>query len=317
MRLLSISILLLILGNCAPDAPHSNPNDPLNPDAKGVIQGKAISIYGYDPIAEAVITAFPGTHADTTDAEGNFHFSRLKPDTYLISAHHSAYITEYDTVNLEGGEEKDIQFVLNGKPIIIDHAIYSVHAYSNYSRYTAHFRLTFFDIDANIADSVIAESEHEKVRLDPLSVESLGIYEKEMPHASITLLDTLIGIPFDFWIKDLIGAYSDTVSAVLVRVLHECPQIIFPDSLDTLHVGDTLRWIPPSLGNFSRSTLVKFWEFGGSIESPEWISDTLSGSDSTLLFPDLLKPGEYDYAIEIMDEFGNTARTTKERILVE
>ncbi len=317
MRRFIITLVLLMLVGCAPDAPHINPHDPLNPDAKGAMKGKCISIYGYEPIPGAIITVFPGTGVDTTDAHGDFAFSGLKPDTYLISAYHTAYIRQYDTVSLEGGEEKDIDFVLNGKPIIIDHAIYSIHAYSTYSRYIAHFRLCFSDIDANIADSVIAESEYEKVRLEPSSVESLGIYEKEVAHVNIAALDTLVGIPFDFWIKDLIGAYSDTVSASLVRVLHECPEIIFPDSLDTLHAGDTLRWIPPSLGNFSTTALIKFWEFGGSIDVPDWISDTLNGLDSSFLLSDSLKPGEYDYAIEIIDEFGNTARTIQERILVE
>jgi hypothetical protein len=319
MRNMVFPLLLMLLLNCATDAPHSNPNDPLNPDAKGIIKGTVISIFGYDSIAGAVVTAFPGIHVDTTDARGSFRFSNLKPDTYLVTAHHDAYIDEYDTVNLEGGEEKDIQFVLNGKPVITDHSIYSVHSYSRSARYTANFTLTFFDIDAYIADSVVAESEYEKVRLQFAFAqgESVGVYEQEVAHVSIADLETLIGIPFGFWIKDLIGAYSDTVSAVLVRVLQERPQIIFPDSLDTLSIGDTLQWIPPILGNFTTFTLIKFWGFGGSVEDPDWTSDSLDGMDSLFVFLDSLKPGEYEYAIEVKDEFGNTARTIKEKIFVE
>lgn len=312
-------LALLLLLNCAPDAPHSNPNDPLNPDARGIIKGTVISIVGYDSIMGAVVTAFPGTHVDTSNGRGNFSFSNLKPDTYLVSVHHDAYIDECDTVCLEGGEEEDIQFVLNGKPVIRHHAIYSVHSYARSARYTANFTLTFFDIDAYIADSVIAEYDDEKVRLQFASApgESLGVYEREIAHTTIAALDSLIGIPFDFWMKDLIGAYSDTVSGVLVRVLHERPQIVFPDSLDTLVTGDTIQWIPPSAGTFTTFTLLKFWEFGGTIDNPDWQSDTLSGTDSTFIFLDTLKASEYEYAVEIKDEFGNTVRTIRDCIFVE
>ncbi len=312
-----LPFLLLFLVSCAPDAPHANPNDPLNPDAKGIIKGTVISIFGSDPIVGAVVTAFPGDRIDTTDAQGNFRFSNLKPDTYLVSAHHPNYIDKSDTVSLEGGEEKEIQFVLNGRPVIRHHAIYSVNAYSHYSRYTANFTLTFFDIDAYIADSVIAESDSEKVLLQFTSGDSVGTYEREITHGSLNALDSLIGIPFDFWLKDLVGAYSDTVSTALVRVLHDRPQVIFPDSLDTLSIGDTLQWIPPSLGNFTTFTLIKFWDSGGTIDNPDWISDTLSSTDSTFIFLDTLKSGEYEYAIEVKDEFANTARTIKEQIFIE
>lgn len=317
MRRLAVVLPLLLLIYCAPDAPHTNPNDPLNPDAKGIIKGKSISIFGSDPIAGAVITAFPGTHCDTSDAQGNFMFSNLKPDTYLVSAHHDAYIDESDTVYLEGGEEEDIQFVLNGKPVIVDHSAYSVNSFSNFARYTANFTLTFFDIDAYIADSAVAESEYEKVVLQFALGDSIGVYEKEIPHASIESLDTLVGVPFDFWIKDLIGAYSDTVSGTLVRVLHDRPLIVFPDSLDTLSRGDTIRWVPPSLGTFTTFISITFWEFGGTIEDPDWTSDTLNGTDSFFVFLDTLKSGEYDYAIEVRDRYGNTARTVEERIFIE
>jgi hypothetical protein len=317
MRTTLLPFLFLFLVQCAPEAPHSNPNDPLNPDSKGIIEGRCLSIFGSNPIEGTVITAFPGIHSDTTDAQGNFRFVNLKPDTYLVSAHHDAYIDEDDTVSLEGGEEREIQFVLNGKPVIIHHGIYSVNSYSRYARYTANFTLTFFDIDAYIADSAIAESDYEKVHLQFASGDSIGVYEQEIAHFTVDDLDTLIGIPFDFWIKDLIGAYSDTVSAALVRVLHERPEVIFPDSLDTLSTGDTLQWIPPSLGNFATFTFIKFWEYGGNIENPDWKSDSLSGTDSAFVFLDTLKPGEYEYAIEVKDVFGNTARKITEHIFIE
>jgi hypothetical protein len=310
-------LVFIILAGCTPDAPHSNPNDPLNPDATGTIKGKVISIFGSNPIEEAIVTAFPGDHVDTTDAAGDFSFSNLKPDSYLVIARHPAYIERFDTMSLEGGEEKDIQFVLNGKPVIRDYAIYSVHSYTNFPRYTANFCLTFFDIDAYIADSVVAESRDQQLLLQFVSGDSLGVYARELAHISLASLDTLVGIPFEFWLKDLVGAYSDTVSTALVRVLHDRPQIIFPDSLDTLSTGDTLQWITPSPGNFNAHAFLKLWEFGGTILDPDWTSDTLAATDSFYVFLDTLKPGEYSFAVEIQDEFKNTARTIKEHILIE
>ncbi len=301
-------LIIFLLFSCIPNAPHKNPLDPENPDATGTIKGEVITLFGSNPLPGALVHLFPGSHIDTTNSEGRFSFSPLQPNDYIVSVTKDMYISKADTVLLIGGEEKEIQFKLNGNLTIIDCSVYSVHSFDAYEEYEAVLTLTFFDPDVPFAESVLAESIYDTLFLQPKSNDSLGIYEKRIHHTSLSTIDTLIGISFSFWAKDLGGAYSDTVSSSLVRVIDQLPNIIFPADSDTISTGDTIRWVPPdaSPGFY---TLIKMWEFGGNGDNPNWMSDTLLITDSIYIFTETLKSGEYKLSIEAHDSYGDISRT--------
>ena len=307
MRKLFYLLIVLFL-SCAPDAEHKNPHDPFNPDATGEIKGEVISLFGSIPLQGSIIHLFPTESEDTTDQTGTFQFTNLIPGIYIITAETDMYVDKAETLQVDGGEEKEIQFKLNGKPDIVDYSICSVHSISTFEKYEAIFTLKFFDPDAFIADSVVAESEHEKFLLLFENGDTIGTYKKRKPYANKIMIDTLTGIPFHFWVKDLGGSYSDTLTTVLVRVIFESAEITFPLPGDTITNGDTLLWTPPII-TFNSFILIKIWERGGTPENPDWISDTLSVTDSLLVFTGSLEDGEYEMAVEVQDNFGNISRT--------
>jgi hypothetical protein len=314
MKKLPILFLVILLTRCAPDAPHSNPYDPENPDSRGTIKGTVVTLFGADPISGAIVEFFPTGKKDTTNIRGEFNLSNLIPQEYIVSVIHLQYVEESDTVELEGGEEKDMTFDLNGRPTIVDCSIHSLHLINHISspfeRYEGIYELVFFDPDHYIADSVIAQSEFEKLSLPYYSGESLGFYKLRIPYSVLNTIDTLIGVPINFWTKDLGGSFSDTVTSSLSRVVSDSITIFSPIDGDTIQTGDTILWATPSV-SFTPSVFITIWERGSNVENPFWMSDTLSDTTSSYIFSDSLKSGEYELGIEVKDRIGNTSRTVE------
>lgn len=308
MKLILIFLIILYL-SCAPNAPHKNPLDPENPDAKGKIKGNITTLFGTNPISEVIVTTFPFHKKDSSDNNGNYCITGLEPAVYLVTVEKDRYVSETDTITIEGGEEIENNFQLNGKPIILNHSIQSIHTKNITEMYEIVLCIAFLDIDAFIADSVVAESENERFLLQYKTGDTLLFYENSIIYDNYSSADTLVGIPFSFWVKDLGGSYSDTLSSSLERVIEESNRIIFPASGDTLSPGDTLRWEPPAEISSIYFLLLKIWERYGDPENPVWSSDTLSISDSLFVFTDSIKSGTYEWAVEIHDQFGNCSKT--------
>ncbi|TET24504.1 MAG: carboxypeptidase regulatory-like domain-containing protein, partial [Candidatus Cloacimonadota bacterium] len=147
-------LIIFLLFSCIPNAPHKNPLDPENPDATGTIKGEVITLFGSNPLPGALVHLFPGSHIDTTNSEGRFSFSPLQPNDYIVSVTKDMYISKADTVLLIGGEEKEIQFKLNGNLTIIDCSVYSVHSFDAYEEYEAVLTLTIYDPEVPFAELV-------------------------------------------------------------------------------------------------------------------------------------------------------------------
>jgi hypothetical protein len=307
MRLIITSLIIFSL-SCAPDAPHKNPLDPENPDAKGSIKGIVTTLFGTNPISDAVVTTFPFHKKDTSNNEGKYSITGLKPAVYLVTVEKDRYISEIDTITIEGGEEIESNFQLNGKPTILTSSVNSLHTKSITERYEIIFYLTFLDIDAFIADSAVAESENERFLLQYKTGDTILVYKNSIIYNSYSSAVTLVGIPFSFWVKDLGGSYSDTLLSSLERVIEQSPQIIFPVAGDSISPGDTLRWEPIMESSPIYFILLNIWERYGDPENPVWSSDTLSISDSVFVFTDSIKSGDYEWAVEIHDNFGNCSR---------
>lgn len=316
MKKIIIFVIFLFL-RCAPDAPHNNPLDPNNPDAKGKIKGevKTLPLVGSNPLQNAIVEIFPTLKKDTTDEEGKFSIPNLEPGDYIVSVKKEMYVDKAETISVEKGVEREIQFKLNGKPVIRTYSICSMHSKNTKETYEVIFTLSFFDPDAYFfVDSVFALSKSEGFSLYFKSGDTVGVFEKKITYNTSGEIDTLVGIPFHFWVKDHEGAYSNTLTTSLARVIHELPDIIFPDSGDTISTGDTLKWNPPELSPEIFSTILKMWQ---NPENPVWESDTLQVTESMFVFIDSLEPGIYDWAVEVQDKYGNCSRTIERLYFIE
>jgi len=309
MKKFMLPVILLIL-SCISNAPHTNPYDPANPDAIGKIKGNVCTLFNSNPIEGATVELFPTQRKDTTDGSGNFSFPDLNPDIYIVTANKDFYIEKSCTTEIKGGKEKELQFKLNGKPTIRNCFIYSELENRTYpnpdSTFKVIFTLQLFDPDPIPGDSVLAESDKEKIILIYESGDTLRLYKKVKYYNNIYSIDTLIGVDFHFWVRDVGGLYSDTITTNLKRTICKFSNILFPDSGETLSIGDTLKWVPPLLG-FEHFTVLRFWQ---NSENPVWVSDTLPGEDSTYIFTESsIEPGIFDWAVEILDRFRNSSRT--------
>ncbi len=312
MKKIIIFVIFLFL-RCAPDAP-------LRPAQPGTIKGEVKTLFDYtpNPLQDAIIEIFPTLKKDTTNEEGKFIFPNLEPGDYIVSVKKEMYVDKAETTRIEEGEENDIQFKLNGKPVIRVCSICSEHSYRNYPNpaesYVAIFTLSMFDIDSIMPPTVVAEYENENIILLYESGDTLGFYRKSLTYTNIAGIEKFVGMLFHFWGKDLGGTYTDTVTAVLERVIDEMPEIIFPDSGDTISTGDTLKWNPPELSPEIFSTILKMWQ---NPENPVWESDTLQITESMFVFIDSLEPGIYDWAVEVQDKYGNCSRTIERLYFIE
>jgi|GEM_PF-5240862 len=293
-----ISVFLLL--ECAPDAPHK-------PVLPGSINGEVLTLFGSKPLDRASAQLFPDQRVDSTDEQGHFSFTLLSSGSYLVTVSKDLYTAKNETIYIDQGEDTTIRFALNGTPLIQDCSIHSIHSMSSFEQYEIAFALSLFDLDAFIADSVVAESEKEKFILTYQYGDTLGFYRKALSFNGLSTIDTIIGIAFHFWVKDMGGTFSDTAFSELVRVIDKIPQIIYPISGDSLKIGDTLKWTSPYLP-YATFVMLKIWELGSSIENPVWMSDTLQITDSTYLFSEQIKDGTYEWAVEIIDRLGNSSR---------
>ena len=303
MKKILLFTLTLFLIRCAPDAPLKTSN--------AAITGKIVTLFGSAPLEDAIVKIFPSGREDTTNANGNFKFSSLDPGVYIVTVKKDMYIEKSETTNIYRNEVENIQFQLNGKPEIKNYSITSEHTNSNFpyptNKYKVTFQVLFFDPDAFIADSVVAMCSSGKFTLNFQSSDSVGIYSKEFIYNDILTIDTLVGNPYHFWAKDLGGSYTDTVSTSLVRVIEELPDIVYPSCGDSFSIGDTLKWSPPTVV-FNAFTLLKIWGVDQGINNPIWVSNTLSVTDTMFIFTKMIPTGVYEWAVEIVDNFGNVGR---------
>ncbi len=299
MRALIILMILFFL-RCAPDAPHK-------PTLPGSITGDVSTLFGSKPLDGAEVQLFPNQLVDSTDDMGYFAFNLLLSGTYMITISKNQYVEKVETTYIDESENKTMKFELNGKPIVQDYSVYSIHSTNGFEQFKVIFALSLYDMDAFVADSVMAESNNEKLRLTYQNGDTLSFYKKTLIYSDLTTVDTIIGIAFDFWVKDMGGTFSDTVSSELDRVIDKLPQIVYPVSGDSLSLGDTLKWSSPYLWYYT-FVILKIWEIGSTIENPEWISDTLQITDSTYVFNAQIKQGTYNWAVEIIDKLNNSSR---------
>lgn len=101
---------------CGPDAKRDNPLDPVN--GSGV--SGTVSAWGGGAVSNAVVTAVPANLSVRTNSSGQYNIELEGGRTYFLTAEHPYYHTRTDTINVPSDGRLKKNFVLRGKPTIVD-----------------------------------------------------------------------------------------------------------------------------------------------------------------------------------------------------
>lgn len=114
--IIAFCLLAVLTLGCGPDAKRDNPLDPVNGSGvSGIVSG-----WGGGAVSNAVISAVPANLSVRTNSSGQYNIELEGGRTYFLTAEHPYYYTQVDTINVPSDGRLKKNFILRGKPKIVD-----------------------------------------------------------------------------------------------------------------------------------------------------------------------------------------------------
>ncbi|KPJ73482.1 hypothetical protein AMJ52_03635 [candidate division TA06 bacterium DG_78] len=314
--ILYCTIILFSL-NCSLDAPRDNP---LDPNLGGNIWGRVLSRNSYG-IAEVEVS-IPDVDVITyTDTSGDFGLYVLPEDSMYIFFTHDSYSPESAIIVPKTSEIDTIIVELNGLPYFINCDV-TTHYYDRNlpagPLYFCELSTIAGDIDGDIdIDSVLVEipalSYSQRLNYDPdIQMFMHKLYADELPGMT---LEALVGKQIFFKIIDKDNTAVRSSPYYISRIIYQSPDVIFPSGgLDVLIADTTFIWHKYDYGFYVHyhGEIVRIIGGGPAGVASEF--DVFAQNDTTYnVSVSILDPGEYYWTLEVIDSFGNSARSKEER----
>ena len=320
-------LFLLVVAGCA-DVPRDNPLDPLAPNYVGdsPLSGQVILKSVGTPISSARIVALKDGIAALSDSTGRFAFPRLSLGDQEVICTKDNFVPDTQHVALVAGSTRSLTFSMNGAPVAVAPKILTrkVDQYFPSPQY-------FVDVSVSVTDpNGVADLDSVWFEVNALffpmgynpstRLFEVRVFKYDIPTNTI---QWLVGRPLHIVSKDRSAAVNTSDPFMVTRVIEygATPQSPAPGNNDTTGGTPVLKWAPPSVTfaytytlNISRidaGTPTVVWEVAGVSSVNEEYSYPTDGSVTPLA------PGNYTWAVTVVDEFGNYCRSKESAFVVQ
>lgn len=309
-HLFGLLFALVYLTGCTENAPRTNPLDPaLGIRLDGVVQRSSNG----EAIAQALLTVQPGERGTITNAAGEFSFSEtFDPGTYMLICTKPLFAP--DTMMLDLQSSKNAQFELNELPLVLDATVTS--------RYEARFlppNRVFLEFNVHGSDQdrpgslISADAELPTLSWAGSLIEveastnQLFFSRHVANDFGVTDLESMIGLPVHFTVKDAEGGKSSSYQNQLARIITRLPRPLEPSGTATMPFD--FVWEPLKLPFEYTWTIEIYLNVGINLPPVDVIEGISSAQDRIAYNNSELNAQDYFWVLYIVDEFGNRSRS--------
>jgi hypothetical protein len=320
-------ILLAVLVVGCTEAPHDNPLDPLSPNyaTDGVLTGTVVLKSLGTAITSAQIRTVQDGIAVMSDSAGRFSFQRLSLGTHMFVCTKENFAPDSQRVTLASGSAQSLTFALNGAPVVSSMQILTrkIDQYYPSPQYYA-------DVSASVSDpNGVADLDSVWFRVDSLyffmdylpstKLFQVRIFKYDLPTNTI---QWLVGKPLHIVSKDRGKAVNTSEIFMVTRVIEYGATPLYPSSAnhDTTNGTPTLRWSPPAV-TFNYTYTLTIARDDAGTQTVVWNQPDVSSFYEEYAYPTdgsvpPLSPGNYVWAVTVVDEFGNSCRSKESFFVV-
>lgn len=321
-RLIFLGIVVFFFFGC--DAPRNNPLDPRNPNRKLVaLRGQVLTFsLPHIPLKQAEVTFNPAGQLQLTDVNGAFEFNNIPPFAGWLHVNREGFHPDSVRVSWISGGPQTLEIYLNARPRLDSLIFYS----SLINRYPA---IQIIDLSLK-ADIVDQDNDIDSVFLNNAyfhysTLLTFNASSKYFEKSHISLADLqassgeeIIGRPFQLLVKDRFGHAQNLKAIQILRIIRDEVELKSPAGHDTVSVSPVLRWVPVTPG-YPFTYLV---EVRTNEADPQLVWQKANiAADASSIQVDIQLPltpiNSYIWAVWIIDNFGNRARSKYKTFLVE
>ncbi len=323
-RKVKVTIFLLgivaILSRCGQNAPHDNPLDPNNPDARFTVSGQ---VYNYYPpftgLGNVQLVLRPLNRSTFSDPSGRFWFTDLKRGEFQIIAQSAGY--QPDTLSFVLKQDTALIFHLDALPQVDSVAITSHRV----GRFFPPEDLLFVEFTAvgkdpdganDITDFRFSIPELAiEDTLTPLQIlnttQVRGSVRKMANELNASSIESIVGKAVFFTIVDKPGSQTISEPHYLFRVIPQIPSVVSPSGLITIPSDSTqigFQWEPISFA-FPFTFTVELFRVDLGIGTLVNRVTHIPSGITEIYLPNPGTPGDYFWVVYVVDEFGNSSRS--------
>ena len=317
-------IFAIILTGCVSDAPRINPLDPAHGLETGfLIRGKVERLSGNAAIENATLTVKEMNLSVKTNANGEYSIdANIAAGQYILLCEAANFAA--DSINLTLNTEKEVNadFQLNALP-----------RFNQISLRTRH-EAKFFPPDDFFLEIAVAAEDGDTAGLLDLvwyEIESMGFVDtlQFLPQAQIYFkrlkasdfgvlaLESLLGKPFKFFVKDANGAVVFSEEKFITRIIDPTPRTISPLGNTTIPFEFTWQAIEEFLTPYPFTFSIEIFLNVNIALPPEDVIENISASQTSIHYNGSLPPGSYFWVLYIVDEFGNRSRSIPTELTIQ
>lgn len=317
-HLIFLNIILVSAWGCLQSPERDNLLDPNsdNFENTGVVSGQVLSYYApFTPIAGAEIRLEPGGFAALSNAAGEFVLRNIPADSYTVRVNKAGLADTSLAVVVTLGEPTQVQIHLNGLPTFESISVMSRHVSRTFPASDLFFLEATAEVDDPDGFNDVERLEVEIPQfgfLDTMRVTqtpgvfSIRILESEL---NVGSLSSILGHPIFLIAHDRPGSRRRSESQFVVRIIEKTPQAESPDERELLSTPTpTLMWRAVELPYVFRYRVeVLSVDFG--VVTPVWSLSGIDSGETSVTVGEPLVSGDYNWAVSIVDEFGNWSRS--------
>ena len=311
---------------------RDNPLDPnselYQPPSLGSITGEVRNLSGTSSLSGVMVSLESDSQDVVTASNGKYLIENVADGPHWVSVHKEGYADSSAQVTVVTGQTSIADFRLNALPrfdsvSVTLHRIRVVPSPDEFVTISARI----IDIDMNISTllvdtAVLAVFEGDTIgNLNYSNTQITGTFtfDRDFPIAELPISSSqdIIGRPFILTVIDQVGGFSISDPYSIARWL-DIPNPISPIEI-TVGPNPTLVWDQYIVG-FSYIQNIRVFD---NIEILRWDSLSVSPGVVQVTVTDTLEttnetyPKYYYWTIEIVDLFGNTARSMNTKFYVQ
>jgi len=321
---LGILFALLLIWNCVPEAPHSNPLDPYH-----TVTSHGIELRGHilqknephNPVDSCMVFLSPGNLFRIANQNGEFTFSGLTSGLYELVISHSGYDTDTFQVATDTLGPSLVHFYLNGLPYLKKSLIYSEFIDQWWPDPYSTVNISVQVDDPDGAGDISEVQVHIPAMNLNWPMENifrpdsffLHLFQDDFPENDIV---ELIGKEVRINITYKSGAATEEGPFYLYRIIETSPIPIEPVALQVVTPLPLLRW-EQYIATFAFTYEVAVFRVNTAGLPIQIHSVTrLPSTQLEYAYPDSLTSGTYFWTVGVRDELGNFSRSKEASFVV-
>jgi len=308
---------ILLFSACIQDAPRNNPLDPDNPDyhytkVNGYLRTASIPNH---PISNVEVLWRPENRIALTDTSGYFALDDLVPHDGWLTFRHSDFLTDSIFINWSSSS-KTIEHNLYLQPKVDSLVFYSciLNRYPDRQNLELVVKTKIRDPD-KIIDTVSINSQK---LVTPLVLNydlNTALYMRKIISNYLIIDNPAEIIGHEFWLgaEDKLTHHLNLQSASIKRIIDAIIEPLEPISYDTVSSMPTLKWSSATVA-YPAMILIEIYTDEMQLA---WSKSGLPINSTSITVETGLAPDTYKWAVWIIDEFQNQARSRLKNFVVK